>query len=75
MMEEDASSITSSLASTYRPKNETAEERRLRKQSVKQARRERRVEKKSMQEYFKDTKKEMDVQRSKISNGKTRTIK
>jgi len=75
MMEEDTVSVTSSLASTFRPKNETAEERRLRKQAVKQCRRERRVEKKSMQEYFKDNKKEMDVQRSKISSGKIRTIK
>ncbi|KAI1715139.1 protein LTV1 like protein [Ditylenchus destructor] len=48
--------------STVRPKGETPEERRLRKQAVREDRKQRRVEKKSNQLAFKEKKKEVDRQ-------------
>lgn len=54
-------------ASTYRPKNETAEERKQRKQATKQERKERRVEKKANKEAFsaekvRQTKEQLNLQ-------------
>lgn len=57
-----------------RPKGETAGERRLRKQMVKEGRRQRRQEKKSNQLAFKEKKKEVDAQLLN-SRVKTRPIK
>ena len=51
----DILSLISSL-SVARPKDETPEERKLRKQTLKDLRRQRRVEKKSCREAFKDEK-------------------
>uniref|UniRef100_A0A915DB29 Protein LTV1 homolog n=1 Tax=Ditylenchus dipsaci TaxID=166011 RepID=A0A915DB29_9BILA len=66
--------MTGKTNSTMRPKGETAEQRRIRKQAVKQERRERRVEKKSNQFAFKERQKE--EQRQLLhSRVKTRAIK
>jgi len=66
--------ISGKSTSTVRPKGETAEERRIRKQAVKQERRERRAEKKANQFAFKERKKEEDLQRL-YSLVKARSIK
>jgi protein LTV1 len=51
----DILSLISSL-SVARPKNETPEERKLRKQTLKSLRKERRIEKKTSRSAFKDEK-------------------
>jgi protein LTV1 len=71
----DANTVmTGKTTSSIRPKGETAEERRIRKQAIKQERRDRRVEKKSNQFAFKKIKKEEDQQRL-HSRVKARPIK
>jgi protein LTV1 len=65
--------ISGTSISTYRPKGETAEERRLRKQGIKEQQRERRVEKKMNKLAFKEEKRTMDKQASRIQV-KGRTI-
>lgn len=52
-----------STASTFRPKGETPEERRLRKQAIKEERRERRHEKKANKVAFQEQKLVMDAQK------------
>ena len=54
--------ISGASVSTYRPPGETAEERRLRKQAVKDQQRERRVEKKMNKLAFKEEKRLIDKQ-------------
>ncbi|CAD5207805.1 unnamed protein product [Bursaphelenchus okinawaensis] len=72
-MEDDTRSIRSAIStSTYRPKGETAEERRERKQGIKAERRIRRAEKKANKTVFKEEKKKMDAQRGNVHiDGKT----
>ncbi|KAI1711319.1 low temperature viability protein domain-containing protein [Ditylenchus destructor] len=61
--EMDTETVISGISvSTVRHKGETPEERRLRKQAVKEDRRQRRAEKKSNQLAFKEKKKEVDRQ-------------
>lgn len=64
---DDGVSIISAVSvSTFRPKDETAEERRIRKASIREERRKRREEKKCNQNAFKEMKKEMNRQRRNI---------
>uniref|UniRef100_A0AC34FQN1 Protein LTV1 homolog n=1 Tax=Panagrolaimus sp. ES5 TaxID=591445 RepID=A0AC34FQN1_9BILA len=66
--------ISGASVSTFRPKGETAEERRLRKQGIKEAQRDRRMEKKMNKLAFKEEKRIMDKQSSRIQV-KGRSIK
>lgn len=62
-MDDGVSMISAVSASTFRPKGETAEERRIRKSLIREERRKRREEKKCNQNAFKEMKKEMNRQR------------
>ena len=64
-----------SIASTFRPKGENAEERRIRKQAVREERRERRQKKKSTKVAFKIAKIQMDGQKHHAQPTKWRPIK
>lgn len=65
-MDDEVISVTSRTSvSTFRPKDETPEERRVRKAAIKEERRERRQEKKQNKLAFKAEKKQMDMQASK----------
>jgi protein LTV1 len=66
--------ISGASVSTYRPKGETAEERRLRKQGIKEQQRDRRMEKKMNKLAFKEEKRIMDKQASRVQV-KGRSIK
>uniref|UniRef100_A0A914YQS4 Uncharacterized protein n=1 Tax=Panagrolaimus superbus TaxID=310955 RepID=A0A914YQS4_9BILA len=66
--------ISGASVSTYRPKGETAEERRLRKQGIKEQQRDRRMEKKMNKLAFKEEKRIMDKQASRLQV-KGRSIK
>ena len=62
-MEVDKVSVISGASvSTFRPPGETPEERKLRKQAIKEQQRERRVEKKMNKLAFKEEKRKMDTQ-------------
>lgn len=63
-----------STASTFRPKNETPEERRARKQAIKSERRERREEKKANRVAFHQQKLAMDAQKHGTAQQKVRPI-
>lgn len=63
-----------STASTFRPKNETPEERRVRKQAIKEERRERRQEKKANRIAFHQQKLAMDAQKHTATMPNVRTI-
>ena len=64
---DDIASIRSApKTNTTRVRGETTEERRERKQTVKEERRERRQERKSNKTAFKDEKKRLDAQRSRV---------
>ncbi|CAD5210607.1 unnamed protein product [Bursaphelenchus xylophilus] len=66
-MEDDTRSVRSAVStSTYRPKDETPEERRLRKQGIKEERRIRRAEKKANKNVFKEERKKMSAQRGQV---------
>lgn len=54
--------ISGASYSTYRPPGETPEERKLRKQAVKEQQRERRMEKKMNKQAFKEENQKMNVQ-------------
>uniref|UniRef100_A0A7E4UT69 Protein LTV1 homolog n=1 Tax=Panagrellus redivivus TaxID=6233 RepID=A0A7E4UT69_PANRE len=59
------SMISATSVSTYRPKGETAEERRARKAAVKEAKRDRRVEKKANKLAFSEAERAMNHQAAK----------
>nr|CAD2207559.1 unnamed protein product [Meloidogyne enterolobii] len=69
---DDVKSVRSyvSTASTFRPKGESCEERRLRKQAIKEERRERRQEKKANKLAFREQRKAINSERSTIGGGK-----
>lgn len=76
-MDIDQQSVRSSrasTASTFRPKDETTEERRIRKRAIKDERRERRQEKKANRVAFHQQKLAMDAQRYATAHMNVRPI-
>uniref|UniRef100_A0A1I8BIS8 Protein LTV1 homolog n=1 Tax=Meloidogyne hapla TaxID=6305 RepID=A0A1I8BIS8_MELHA len=72
-VKDDLRSVRSSrvsMASTFRPKGETCEERRMRKQAIKEERRERRQEKKANKLAFREQRKAINAEKSAIGGGK-----
>lgn len=67
MADETMSMRSAVSTSTFRPKGETAAERRERKTAIKAERRVRREEKKANKEVFKAEKKKMDAQRGAVN--------
>lgn len=73
-MDYTESVCTNATSTTFRPKNETTEERRLRKAAIRADRHDRRVEKKMNKNAFKEQKKQFNRLRCQIQI-KTRPIK
>lgn len=65
-MDDTESICTTATTKTIRPKNETPEERRLRKAAVREERSSRRIEKKMNKVAFKEQKKEFDRLRGRV---------
>ncbi|KAK3089237.1 hypothetical protein FSP39_002023 [Pinctada imbricata] len=66
--EEMRASRKADMASTYRPKDETAEEKKLRKKAIKEERKDRRVEKKSNKKAFSEEKKRVGKEMMNVHN-------